>query len=172
LRQVISYSEEHGTEYLKTFANIFLGVTLAAQGSLAAGLGLIENSNQEFMDFHRQVFHCMSETILGTVYLQFYQRSGKKSFAMIWHNLSIILQNLFTAGKKAEQHFLNAVRLAQQTGARGFLGQPYLQLGVLYKARGNREKARQYLLAALETFTACDMPAYLQRARELLQTLD
>jgi class 3 adenylate cyclase/tetratricopeptide (TPR) repeat protein len=172
LNQVIKYSEAHGTEYLKTFANVFLGVALAAQGKVAVGLQLIESSNREFKEFHRQVFYGMSETILGTVYLQLYQRSGKKNFATLCHNIGIILKNLFVAGKKAERHLLNAVEQAQQTGAKGFLGQPYLQLGVLFKGRGQREKAKTYLLEARRTFAACDMKVYTQRTEELLHALD
>jgi tetratricopeptide (TPR) repeat protein len=172
LNLVIRYSEEHGTAYLKTFADVFLGVAMAAQGKLAAGLQRLESSNREFMEFHRQVFYCMSETILGTVYLQLHQRSGKKSFAMLWNNIGVILKNLFIAGKKAEKHFLKAVELAQETGAKGFLGQPYLQLGVLYQAKGKKEKARKYLLEALQTFTTCEMEVYAQRTQELLHALD
>jgi class 3 adenylate cyclase/tetratricopeptide (TPR) repeat protein len=172
LNQVIKYSKKHGTEYLKTFTNVFLGVALAAQGKLTAGLRCLESGSREFREFHRQVLCSMSETILGSVYLQLYQKSGKKSFAILCHNLWVILKNLFTAGRQAEKHLLNAVQLAQQTGAKGFLGQPYLQLGVLFKARGQRETARQYLSEALQTFTACNMKAYAQRAEDLLRTLD
>jgi len=172
LNQVICYCEAHGTEYMKTFANVFLGVALAAQGKVAAGLQCIERSNREFKEFHRQVFCSLSETILGTVYLQLYQRSGKINFSILWHNIGLILKNLFVAGKKAEKHLLQAAQLALQTGAKGFLGQPYLLLGILYKARGQKEKSKTYLHMAQEIFAACDMQVYAQRAEELGQTLD
>jgi tetratricopeptide (TPR) repeat protein len=172
LIRVIQYSEAHGTEYLKTFANVFLGVALAAQGDLARGLECLEGSNREFREFHRRVFHSMSETILGTIYLQLYLRSGKKSLVLLWHNLGVILRNLFSAGRKAEKHFLTAVELAQETGARGFLGQPYLQLGVLYKARGESEKAKEYFLKALATFRVCDMRVYAQRTEEMVRGVE
>jgi hypothetical protein len=60
------------------------------------------------------------------------------------------------------------MQLARETGAQGFLGQPCLQLGLLFKLRGQREKAEEYLLEAIKVFEACEFEAYLKRARELL----
>jgi len=172
LQHVLRYSEEHGTEYMKTFANVFRGVALAAQGRLAAGLHCLETSDDEFQQSHRQVFYGMTETILGTVYLMLYQRAGPKRLSLLWANRGVILKNLGSAGRKAEAHLQKGVALAQECGSRGFLGQPLLQLGVLWKVRGQWDKARGCLQEALQIFQDCGMVMYAQRARELLAEID
>ncbi len=171
LTQVIAYSETEQTEYLKTTANLFLGVALAAQGQLAQGIRLVESVSREFMEFQRSVFASLSECILGSIFLQISQRSGKKGLAAFWKNFGFLIKNLPFAGKKAERHLTKAVQLAKQTGARGFLGQPCLQLGVLFKLRGRRAKAREYVSEAIQVFEECGFEAYLNHARELLDAL-
>ncbi len=171
LTQVIAYSETEQTEYLKTIANLFLGVSLAAQGQLAQGVRLVESVNLELMQFNRSVFASLSEFILGNIFLQIFQGSGKKNLAAYCKNFGFLMKNLPFAGKKAEQHLTKAVQLARQTGARGFLGQPCLQLGVLFKLRGRRAKAKEYVLEAIRVFEECGFEAYLNHARELLEVL-
>lgn len=171
LTQVIEYSKAAQTEYLKTTANLFLGVALAASGHLAKGIRLVENVSREFMEYQRSVFAIMSEFILGNIYLQIFQRSGNKGLLAFFKNFGFLIQNLPFAGKKAERHLTMAIQLARETGAQGFLGQPCLQLGLLYKLRGQREKAEEYLLEAIKVFEECEFEPYLKQARELLGSL-
>jgi tetratricopeptide (TPR) repeat protein len=171
LNQVIAYSETEQTEYLKTVANLFLGVSLAAQGQLAQGVRLVESVSRELIEFHRTVFASLSEFILGNIFLQIFQGSGKKSLAIYCKNFGFLMKNLPVAGKKAERHLTKAVQLARQTGARGFLGQPCLQLGVLFKLNGRRAKAREYVSEAIRVFEESGFEAYLNHARELLEGL-
>jgi hypothetical protein len=75
------------------------------------------------------------------------------------------------AGKKAESHLFKAIELARETGAKGFLGQPCLQMGLLYKLRGKMEKAKEYLMEAREVFEECELKVYTKRTQELLDSL-
>jgi class 3 adenylate cyclase/tetratricopeptide (TPR) repeat protein len=171
LNQVIAYSEKHGTDYMKSFANLFLGVALAACGDLAEGLRRIESSKREFIEFQRNIFYGLSEFILGSFYLQLYQRSGSKSLSTLFKNLGFLIKNMPFAGKKAESHLFKAIELARETGAKGFLGQPCLQMGLLYKLRGKMEKAKEYLMEAREVFEECELKVYTKRTQELLDSL-
>ena len=171
LTQVIEYSERGRTEYLRRFANMFLGTALAARGSLQEGISLVEKSNQEFIQSQRNVPNSMSESILGSIYLQILQRSGNKSFSFLLKNMGFVIKNIFFISNQAEKHLTNAIQLARQTGAKGFLGQPCLQMGVLYKLKGQGAKAKEYLLEAMEVFEECDFKVHLQRAKELLASL-
>ena len=171
LTQVIEYCDTYGTEYLKTFANLFLGVALAARGNLAEGIRLVESSRQQFMQFQRNIFHGLSEYILGSIYLQILQRSGRKNLSFFFRNLGFLIKNVPFAGKKAEQHLTQAIQLSRQNGAKGFLGQPCLQLALLFKLRGQKEKAKEYLLEARQVFEECQLEAYLKIARETLASL-
>ena len=171
LTEVIEYSEKQGTEYLKTFANLFLGVALAAQGNLGEGIRRVQSAKKEFVLFQRNIFYGMSEYILGSIYLQILQPTGKKSLAFLLRNLGPLLRIVPFAGKKAEKHLGKAIQLARQTGAKGFLGQPCLQMGVLFKLRGQKEKAREYLGEAIAVFKECYLGVYLQQAEDQMDSL-
>ncbi len=171
LTQVIEYSEKERTEYLKRYANIFLGTALAAQGNLREGISLVESASQEFMEFQRNVLYCLSESILGSIYLQMLQRSGNKSLSFFFKNIGFLIKNIFFVGKKAKRHLTKGIQLARQTGAKGFLGQPCLQMSLLLKLKGQRAKAKECLLEAIEVFEECDFEVHLHRAKELLASL-
>ena len=171
LSQVIAYSQTERTEYLKAAANMYLGAALAARGELAAGIGLVEGASQKFLAYHRHIFYILSETILGTIYLQILQGSGGRRPAFVCKNLGFLLKNGLFIKRKAEKHLTRAVHSCRQTGASGLLGQPCLQLGALYKLKGRREQAQEYLLEAVRVFQQCGFDLYLQRVQELLDSL-
>jgi predicted ATPase/class 3 adenylate cyclase len=171
LSHVIAYSEKHGTEYMKTFANLFLGVALAARGHLAEGFHRIVSSRQEFVELSRNIFYGLSELILGSFYLQLYQRSGSTNLFTLFKNLGFLIKNLPFAAKKAERHLFKAIEVARETGAKGFLGQPCLQMGLLLKLRGRMDEAREFLMEAQEVFEACEMELFVKRTQELLDSL-
>ena len=56
--------------------------------------------------------------------------------------------------------------------AKGFLGLPYLGLGLLYRAKRKTEQARTYLLKATNIFHDCDAKIYLKQANEALESLE
>jgi class 3 adenylate cyclase/tetratricopeptide (TPR) repeat protein len=171
LTQVIKYSDEERTEYLKISANMLLGAALAAQGNLAKGIRLVKDASEKFLEHQKNIFYSMSESILGTIYLQILQGAGGKRLSLFAGNIGFLLKNVPSAGKNAERHLTNAIQVARQTGAKGFLGQPCLQLGLLLKLRGQKEKAKEFLLEALRAFEDCKLDVYLQRAQEVLNSL-
>jgi class 3 adenylate cyclase/tetratricopeptide (TPR) repeat protein len=171
LTLVIEYSEKEQNEYLKTAANLFLGAALAARGDLVKGIRLVEEASKDFLEHQRKIFYSLSESILGTIYLQVYQGAGDKRFSFLVRNLGFLLKNVPSAGKNAERHLTNAIQVARQTGAQGFLGQPCLQLGLLYKLKGQKEKAKEFLEEATRAFEDCQSAASLHRAQELLQSM-
>ena len=171
LTEVVEYSDLNGTEYLKPSAHLFLGVALAAQRRVGEGISLIKSAAREFTAYQRTVFCCWSETILGGVLVQFLQKSGGLSLSFLIKNLGFLIKNVPFARKKAEQHLQNAVQIARETGAKGFLGQPLLQLGLLYKVKGKKGQAEEYLREARKVFEECDLDVYAKRASELLDSL-
>ncbi len=171
LSEVIDYGGKERTEYLKTIANLFLGMALAAQGQLARGLSLAEKANQEFAAYQKIMFNSLAECILGAIYFQIYRGGGKKGFSFFLKNAAFICRNILTARQKAEQHLLQARHLAEQTGAHGFLGTPCLLLGQLYKLTGQQAQARECLEEAVRVFTHCNHQVHLQAAKNLLASL-
>jgi class 3 adenylate cyclase/tetratricopeptide (TPR) repeat protein len=172
LIRVIEDSEKEHTDYLKPMANLFLGMALAAQGLLGRGTGVLESVSQEFLKNERIIFYCLAEAILGNIYLQvFFLKSGKRSLSSFLKNFGFFLTNFLFAKKKAETHLITAYQLAKETGAKGFLGQPCLHLGMLYKARGQKEKAKKYFLEAVNVFEEGKFEGYLNQGKKLLDSL-
>jgi len=171
LTQVIGYSDQERTEYLKRYANMFLGTALAAQGNLQAGISLVESASQEFLESQRNVLRSLAESILGSIYLQIFQGSGNKSPALLVRNLGFIVKNIFSIKSKAEKHLSQGIQLAKETGAKGFLGQPCLQMSVFFKLKGESGKAQEYLSEAIQVFEECDLQVHLQRARDMQASL-
>ena len=86
-------------------------------------------------------------------------------------NFSFLIKNAPFAGKKAEEHFNKAIELFQEIGAKGFLGQAHMSLGLLYKASKRTDQARQCILEAINIFQECEAEVYLKQANEVLDSL-
>jgi tetratricopeptide (TPR) repeat protein len=171
LREVIRFSDELGTEYLKTFANLFLGAALCAKGEVKSGVRLVEDSTREFLRCQRNIFYCFAEFILGSIYLEMVRGAGPKSLSLIVKNLGFILKTRPFAARKAEIHLQKALQVSSETGAKWFLGQTYLQLGVLHKLKGREAKAIECVSTAVRTFEQCEAETSAKEAREVLDSL-
>jgi len=47
----------------------------------------------------------------------------------------------------------------------------YLDLGLLHKAKGEKDKAREYITTAIQLFEQCEAEVFLQQAKEALESL-
>jgi hypothetical protein len=61
--------------------------------------------------------------------------------------------------------------VAREIGARAFLGQSYLSLGLLYSGEGEKDKARKYISEAVPLFEECELENSLRQAKEALESL-
>jgi tetratricopeptide (TPR) repeat protein len=86
-------------------------------------------------------------------------------------NIGFLVKNAPFATKKAEEHFHKSIELLKEIGARGYLGQAYLSLGLLYKASKRTDQARQYFQEAINLFQECEAGGFLKQANEALDTL-
>ena len=171
LNQVTEYSEREGTENLGTTASIFLGAALAAQGNLSRGIRMVETVSEELLNTQRIVFYSLSQFVLGSIYLQILQKSPGKNLSTFLKNVPFLMKNVLSIRKKAEKYLSMAIELSEKAGARGLLGQSYLQMGLLFLATGKPGKARQYLLKATDVFEQCGPQKSLKQARDLLSSL-
>ena len=78
---------------------------------------------------------------------------------------------MFLSRKKAENHFRKALDLAQEIGAKGFLAQATLELGLLHKIKGKTDEARKCISDAVRLFEVCEADVFLKLAREALAAL-
>jgi hypothetical protein len=109
--------------------------------------------------------------MLGSFYLKIVQGALPKRPALMIRNLVFIVKNVPFASRKAEHHYTEAIAVGKEIGAKGFLGQAYLDLGLLHKAKGRKDKAREFISEAAQTFEQCKAELYLKQAKEALATL-
>ena len=103
--------------------------------------------------------------------MQIAEGAGPLSPVMIAKNIGFLLKNIPFAAKKAENHFQKAIKLAQEIGAKGILGQVTLDLGLLHKIKGRTEEARKCITDAIHLFEECEADVFLKRAKEELASL-
>jgi class 3 adenylate cyclase/tetratricopeptide (TPR) repeat protein len=158
LKEVLAYSQRFGAEILGTPARLYHGLVTIAKGNMSHGLKMLEEAAGISLENGRRGFYALSEYILGRVYLQIVEGAPPSSLPT-------------PASEKAEEHINKAIEVAQEIGARGTLGMAQLDLGLLYKARGERDQARQCISTAIGVFEQCEAETYLRQAKQALETL-
>ena len=171
LEEVLSYSRESGCNYLKSMANLFIGVLLIAKGQMNRGLTMIEEVRRATLKNERVTLLVVTEYILGRIYLQIAHPDKPVSFPTIAKNLGFLVMKVPFAAKRAETHLLKAIEIAGRIGSHGILGQASLDLGLLKKKRGKADEARELIAQAINIFETMGAEVFLKIGRESLRTL-
>ena len=171
LEEVTQFGETFGFEQIQTSAQAMLGIILISKGNLGEGLKLIKANLKTLQANEAKCRYALALNLLGKIYLQIFLKTGPKSFSLLVRNIGFLVKNVPFARKKAEDYFNNAIQIAKETGAKGVLGQAYLDLGILYKARKRKDQARKYLQDAIAIFELCEANSYLKQAKNALVDL-
>jgi len=164
-----NFTEKRGVGQLATTAQEFLSPILIAKGQMQPGIKLMEDVQNTMIRNQRRVQYALTDFILGEVNLQI-ATGPKPSLSIMAKNIGFLVKNAPFATKKAEEHFHKAIESLKEIGARGYLGQAYLSLGRLYKARRKTDQARQCILEAINIFQESEAEGWLKQAREALDT--
>ena len=150
---------------------MYLGAALIGKGNMGRGLEMIEEAQGLFLENESKGFYTVSEYILGKVYLQIVERATPMTLSTIAKNIGFLIKNVPFASKKAEYHFKKAIEVAEEIGAKGTLGQAYLDLGLLHKAKGRIDQARECISTSIDLFEQCEAEGFLKQAKEALASL-
>jgi tetratricopeptide (TPR) repeat protein len=172
LAKVVEFSKQLSVEYLGTFAHLFLGVVSIAKGNMGQGMKQIEHAQHTFRKNERIVLYALSELILGSVYLRILQKSAPSSLSLLKKNIWFLIRNVPLASRKAEGHFNKVIEIATNIGAKGFLGQAYLDLGLLHNLKGRNDQAKACMTVAIRCLRQCNFEMPLKHAEEALASLD
>jgi class 3 adenylate cyclase/tetratricopeptide (TPR) repeat protein len=148
-----------------------LGVVSITKGQLSQGLRMIAEGSH-MIKAESKTYYCIFELTLGQVYLKIVQGAGPKSFSILVKNIGFLLKEVPFAYKRAEEHFNNTIEVAKEIGAKGILGQAFLDLGLLHKAKGKKEKAKECISTAIGYFEQCEADVFLKQAKEALSSLN
>jgi len=171
LQEVASYSMDFGCEYFGTSVDALLGATLIAEGEISRGFKMLERAHRAFTENGRRPAIAMIEHIFGRIYLQIVEGGGSIDFPAIIKNIGFLIKNVPRASKKAEHHFNKAIEGASDIGANGLLGQIYLDLGLLHKAKNRSDQAHNCFSKAVQIFEECEAEVYLKQANDALEAL-
>jgi tetratricopeptide (TPR) repeat protein len=172
LEAVASFSRNFGCELLGTPTNAMLGMLSIAKGQMNQGLSMVEQALRTMLEAKRRCWYSNIEHSLGQVYLQIVDKSAPVTLSTMVKNIGFILRNVPSAGTKAEEHFKKAIQVSKEIGAKSILGEAYLDLGLLHKAKGRLEQARECITESVQIFEQNEAEARLKRAKETLASLE
>jgi tetratricopeptide (TPR) repeat protein len=172
LEEVASFSRDFGCELLGTPTHAMLGMLSIAKGQMNQGLSMVEKTLRTTLESHRRCWYSIFELRLGQVYLQIVNKSAPVSLSTMVKNIGFILRNVPSAATKAEEHFKKAIRVSKEIGAKMVLGEAYLDLGLLHKAKGRTEQVRECITESIQIFEQCEAEVRLKQAKEALASLE
>lgn len=170
LRDIISFSDHHGAEYIGTPSRLFLGALLAAKGDLSGGMKLLEWVEKTWRANGCRVRHAECLYLLARLYARIGKREGgglKRLFSSLG-NFAFLLRNAPVARRKAVRYYAQLIEEGQQMGTQNILGRAYLGLGELYKDWGKTDAAQDCLTKAAAVFERTRAECFLAKSKDLL----
>ena len=157
-------SKTHGT-----VGKLYSGIVTVINGDLDRGLGMIMDVMNEYEETGLKYRYAVCNHLLGQIYSQLASGEGKKSLSLIAKNLGFLFKNLPFAAGKAESHFRRAIAVSEEIGAEAILGQSWLDMGIMYRAKKDSAKSRECISKAIKVFEKNKADVFLKKARGLLQ---
>ena len=169
LDEIISFGEKYGLEAAGEAAKALSGAIMMLNGKPAQGLKLLSEITQNWQSIGNQYRYAVGELSLGKFYQQVVNSKQASNPLRLIKNLGFIIRVVPFARKRAEKHLNNAVKQAEQMGARMILGQAYLGLGQLYRAAGDPQKTKDFIARSIRAFEQCEADNFLKQAIDALQ---
>lgn len=169
IEMIFKYSQQFGTDIIRTPAHILRGVLTIRKGNPSRGLKILDKAQEEHLKNERKYVYATAEVIIGEIYLQIVK--GVPLRLSMAKNIGFLIKNVPSARRKAEVHLNNAVKISEEIGAKGTVALASLDLGLLYKAKGEKEQARVCLTKAIHVFEQCQAEKYLKQAKETMKSL-
>jgi len=171
LEGVKGFSEKFGIETMGTPSQFFLGLVSITKGNLKQGTGICEEALRLVKENESRYRYATGEYLLGKIYAKIVQGGGPANLSFLLKNFGFLLKNVPFARQKAEKHFLKAIQVAKEIGAKGILGQACFDLGLLHKKIGRTDQAKKCLSDAVKLFEQCEAELFLSQAKNALVSL-
>jgi class 3 adenylate cyclase/tetratricopeptide (TPR) repeat protein len=169
--KVIKFNDDFGLEAIGTSAEALQGIVFIAGGKLSRGVKMTENTKQIWLETGSKYRYATVEHLLGNLYLKLILGDGPRKLSFFSKNIGFFIRSAPVAARKAEVHFNNAIDAAAEIGAKTVLGRAKLDLGLLHRAKGRTDRARQCIEDSIMVFEQCEAEGYLTRAEEILSSL-
>jgi tetratricopeptide (TPR) repeat protein len=172
----VYHFEQSITSYQKIkadppFMEFLHGIILLTKDNLRHGEKVVEDVSEVFLKNGSMWHYITTERILSTIYLQIVLGKGPKTLPFLAKNIAFLIKSAPRAPEKAEYHLQKVIETAKEIGAKSILGQAYLDLGLLHKAKDRTERAREYITESIQIFEQCEADVFLKEAKEALASL-
>jgi tetratricopeptide (TPR) repeat protein len=171
LREVINFDERFNVFGVAGSAYLHLAVLNIVKGRTGEGMKAIERLRDRCSADGNIWLYLMAELLLGEVYLKMVEGSGPNSLSFLARNIPFLVSSRRFADGKAQEHLKEAIRVSTEIGAKLNLGQAYLNLGLLHKAKRRKEMTRECLSEAVRFLSECEADELLRQAKEALESL-
>ncbi len=170
LNEVNSYIQNYGCEIFSPAVMPFVGIVLVRKGDMSKGLKTIEEIQEYSREKNWGWGIALSEYVLGNLYYQI-AYGEKPSMSIVLKNFGFLVKNVPFALKKAENYFNKAIESAKRFGAKGILGQAYLDLGLLHNAKKRNNLAEKCISEAIHIFEQIGAEVRLKQAKDALSSI-
>lgn len=151
LDQALEQAVEQGSEFMVNWWRGFVGLGQVLRGQPAEGMRLIEEASQACAANGDVLIHQFHEYLKARVFLQMFLTGHEAS-----------------AEDRAGFLLTNAIQYWRQVGARGWLAQALLDLGLLHQASRRHQDARTCWTEAADLFEKVGADMLLEQVRGLL----
>ena len=168
--QLSDYFSKYCIEHGRHPFEMIEGIVLIDAGHFSKGWKVLLKCRKYFKEAGRKNWLYNVEYIMGKIFLTIVK--GEKSVGLLsmLKNFDFIIGKALFAYRLAEAHFKMAIEIADQAGAKGFIGQVCLDLGILYKIKKRHELAIQYLEKAVPIFEEVGAYEHLKQANKILNS--
>lgn len=149
-----------------------LGLVAVTKGDLARGIKAIDMGRSKCRELGALPYYAMLEYILGKVYLKMIQNEGPLNLSFLAKNIGFLVRNLPFARQKAEKHFFTTIEIAKKFDGKGFIGQAYLDLGLMYKLKKRNKQSKQFLFKAIQIFEETNAKKFLNQAKDAMESIE
>jgi tetratricopeptide (TPR) repeat protein len=151
LDQALEQAVEQGNEFMVNWWRGFVGLGRVLRGQPAEGMRLLEEASQSAAANGDTLFHQVNEYLKAKVLLQAFLAGREAS-----------------AEDRAGSLLMRVIQYCRQVGARGWLAQALLDLGLLHQASDRHREARAAWTEAADLFEKVGADMQLEQVRGLL----
>jgi tetratricopeptide (TPR) repeat protein len=166
--QLSDYFSKYGIEHGRHPIEMIEGIVLVDEGHFSKGWGVLLKCRKYFKEAGRKNWLYNVEYIMGKIFLTIVKEEKSVGLLSVLKNFDFIIGKAVFAYRLAETHFKTAIEIADQAGAKGFIGQVCLDLGILYQIKKRHDLAIKYLEKAVPIFEEVGAYEHLKQANKIL----
>ncbi len=170
LDQALEQALTQGNDFMVNWWSGFIGLGKVLQGHPSEGMQMIDKASRACLENRDLPFHHVNEFLKAKVYLQM-ALAGRPPAKEWLRHLSFYVQNHPFAERRAELLLKKVVQYERQIGARGWLAQALVDLGVLHQAKNRLQEARACWTEAADLFEKIGAKDFLIEVQKMLKPL-